>query len=288
MVKPLTPYELTEGRYGPMLANKCDYYIGQALLRYGEYGEAELQLMRLFMREGGTVVEIGGNNGSQTVGLAKSARETGADVVVFEPQPFLFQNLCANLALNALDNVVAWPFACGAERGTVGFDRPDYKRLGNFGGVSMTRDSKAGQVKVPCIRADSMLEDKHVTIMKIDVEGFELEALKGASETISRCRPVLYVENDRPAQSPALVEHLWTEGYRLWWHLVPLFNPGNFRQDSANIYGRTVSCNMLCLPCEFEVQVQGMTELVDASFHPFASKTADDEHSEVPAATAGH
>jgi len=90
MVKPLTPYELSEGRYGPMLANKFDFYIGQALLRYGEYGEAELQLLRFFMKGEGTIVEIGGNNGSQTVGLAKSAREIGADVVVFEPQPFLF------------------------------------------------------------------------------------------------------------------------------------------------------------------------------------------------------
>ncbi|CDG38328.1 MULTISPECIES: FkbM family methyltransferase [Asaia] len=270
MVQPLLPYELTQGRYGPMLANKCDFFIGHALIRYGEYGEGEMELLRQFIRGPGTIVEIGGNNGSMTVALAQAAARVGADVVVFEPQPFLFQNLCANLALNALDNVVAWPFACGAERGVLGFERPDYRQLGNFGRVSMSHDTKAEQVKVPCVRADDMLTDKHPLLFKIDVEGFELEALQGASETIARCRPVIFVENDRPDRSVELIKHLWAKDYILYWHVTALYNKNNYRNDPENIYDNTVSCNMLCAPKELNLNVQGMIEVVDLNFHPFA------------------
>lgn len=271
MVKPRTPYELTEGRYGPMLANRFDHYIGQALIRYGEYGEHELELMRHFIAEPGTVVEIGANNGSQSVALAQAARAVGGDLVVFEPQPFVFQNLCANLALNALDNVTALPFACGAAAGTVSFERPDYTQVGNFGGISMSHEAGGSRVEVPCVKADDWLTGREVKLLKIDVEGFELEALVGASSTIQASRPVIYLENDRPAQSSVLIDHLWKLDYRLWWHAPPLFNVQNFKGNQENIYPEVVSCNMLCLPRELPVELQGLPEVVDAAWHPFAS-----------------
>ena len=39
-------------------------------------------------------------------------------------------------------------------------------------------------------------------------------------------------------------------GYRLYWHLPPLYNVTNFRNDFENIFGGTVSVNMLCIPAE--------------------------------------
>jgi FkbM family methyltransferase len=54
--------------------------------------------------------------GIHTVPLAQALQEQGRRLVAFEPQPVIFQQLCANLALNGLMNVTAWPFACVPRR----------------------------------------------------------------------------------------------------------------------------------------------------------------------------
>ncbi|PNE73238.1 FkbM family methyltransferase [Burkholderia thailandensis] len=255
-----------------MLANRCDVYIGQALIEYGEYCELETQFLQQWINRPGTVVEVGANVGSQTVALAKSAKAVGADVVAFEPQPFVFQNLCANLALNALDNVTAWPFACATQAGTVWFEHQNYRGNGNFGGVSVQTEAMAGGIQMPCVRLDDMIRGWNVYLMKVDVEGFELQVLQGAQETLANNRPVLYVENDRVAQSPALIEYLWGQGYRLWWHISPLFNPQNFRTKADNYYLKLSAFNMVGVPQESNSILHGLEEIVDATAHPLAKR----------------
>jgi FkbM family methyltransferase len=119
-------------------------------------------------------------------------------MLAFEPQPVIFQNMCANLALNAIGNVTAWPSACGDRAGTLWFAQPTTRPGGNFGGVSMSREPLPNGVAIPCIELDEIFGAETVSLMKIDVEGFELAVLEGAEVIIERCRPVLYVENDRP------------------------------------------------------------------------------------------
>ncbi|MFC0502006.1 FkbM family methyltransferase [Asaia krungthepensis] len=262
------PYALVEARYGTMLANRFDTYIGQALIQYGEYGEHELDLPRQYITHPGTVVEVGANIGSQTVALAQAARAVGGDLVAFEPQPFLFQNLCANLALNGIDNAIAWPFAVSAQAGSVAFGAPDYRQPGNFGSVSMREQGNVGDVIVPSVRLDDVLAGRQVRLIKIDVEGFEMQVLRGAAALITSCRPVIYIENDRPAQSQALIEYLWRRGYRLWWHVTTLFNDRNHRQRADNVYQGFYSYNMICLPFESQVTPEDLPEVTDSGAHP--------------------
>jgi hypothetical protein len=58
---------------------------------------------------------------------------------------------------------------------------------------------------------------------------------------------VLYVENDRREKAAELVRTIDGFGYAMYWHVPPLFNPNNFRQDATNVFGNTVSINMLCI-----------------------------------------
>jgi hypothetical protein len=78
----------------------------------------------------------------------------------------------------------------------------------------------------------------------------EIEALHGAAATIERFRPLMYVENDRKDRSAALIARIQSYGYRLYWHLPPLYRPNNFRGDAENIFGGKVSVNMICIPHE--------------------------------------
>jgi hypothetical protein len=96
----------------------------------------------------------------------------------------------------------------------------------------------------------------------------ELEVLRGAAALIARFRPILYVENDRPETSEALIRHLLGLDYRLYWHLPPLYNPRNFFGESENVFSNIVSVNMLCLPRARPQSVQDLVEITDPTQHP--------------------
>ena len=103
-----------------------------------------------------------------------------------------------------------------------------------------------GRELVPLSRLDDFGLER-VDFLKLDVEGFESQVLEGAAATIERCRPVMYVENDREEKSPGLIQQLFDMGYRLWWHTPPLFNPNNFKGNPENIFPRICSVNMLAM-----------------------------------------
>jgi hypothetical protein len=92
--------------------------------------------------------------------------------------------------------------------------------------------------------------------------------LQGAAGVITASRPLIYAENDRVEKSQALIEWLWSQNYRLFWHLPRLFNPDNFFGRGDNIYGKAGSFNMLGVPRELEVPVQGLVEITSATQHP--------------------
>jgi len=271
-LKVAPPYCLVRSRHGWMLSNLNDVYMGKAMATYGECNELELAVLLALAEYPGLVVEVGANMGIHTVPLAQALRERGRQLVAFEPQPVVFQQLCANLALNGLMNVTAWPFACGEVQGVVTFPRPDYLKTGNFGGVSMSSSAPAAGdtcVPVPCIRLDDMLPSERVGLLKIDVEGFELRVLKGGCALIQRSRPLVYVENDRVDRSQELIEWLWGIGYNLWWHTPRLFNPQNFFGVAHNLYGTLASLNMLGVPREVNLGVPApFVRVEDSTYHP--------------------
>jgi len=246
-------------RDGPMLFNRHDQYVGASLLKYGEFSRGETEAFRQMLKPGMTVVEVGANVGAHTVGLSRLVGPTGV-VHAFEPQRIVFQTLCANLALNACANVFAHQAAVGAAEGAimVPFLPPD--RPTNFGGLSL-QGAAAGE-KVPLRTLDGLgLTACH--FLKLDMEGMEIDGLRGAAETVRRLRPHIYVENDRPAQAGALIALLLSWRYRLYWHKPRLFAPDNFAGDAENIFGNIASFNMLCIPAERGIVVQGLQEITE-------------------------
>ena len=67
------------------------------------------------------------------------------------------------------------------------------------------------------------MELPSVDLVKIDVEGHELQVLEGMVDTISRCRPVMYIEDDRPEKSKALREFIIRNGYTIEEHNPPMY-----------------------------------------------------------------
>ena len=238
----LTMNELKICRYGQMLFNRYDRYIGRSLQVYGEFSEGECDVFRQIVQPGHTVVEVGANIGAHTVPLAQWVGTTGK-VIAFEPQRVVFQTLCANVALNNLLNVHCLQQAVGSEPGSIVVPHIDYQSENNFGGLGLGSFTRGESV--PLVTIDSLnLTACH--FLKLDVEGMERDAILGARETLEKFKPVLYVENDRKDQSDALVRTLDEFGYAMYWHLPPYFNPKNFAGHSENIFGNLVSKNMIC------------------------------------------
>ncbi len=264
--------QLIKFRYGNIFINHNDIYIGQGIETYGEYSELELNVLRQllnFFPE--NAIEVGANIGSHSVGLAQTLGGLNKKLFAFEPQMPIFQQLCANLCVNNLLNANAYPYACANENGYVYLNDIDYTQQNNFGGISVYQNqNKPDMLSTPCIKLDSFepLQNNNFGLLKIDVEGFELDVLKGAKNLIERCRPAIYLENDRIEKSATLIEYLWETGYYLWWHLPPLFNPDNFNQQAHNLYKNIVSINMLALPKERNDIPNLLTKIENSAEHP--------------------
>lgn len=248
--------QLVQARYGAMLYNRNDAYVGASLANYGEFSEGEAAMFRQLIGAGDIVVEAGANIGAHTVPLAQQVGRAGA-VFAFEPQRIVFQTLCANLALNQIVNVFARQQGLGRAAGNMGAPAEDPFHGNNFGGLPLL---PAGQGEPVAVVTVDSLALPRCRLIKADVEGMEAEVLAGAQETIRRHRPVLYLENDRRELSPALIRLLQAMQYRLWWHCPPLFNPHNFAANGTNIFGGTVSINLLCQPAETARPVDGLRE----------------------------
>ncbi|MBV9835917.1 MAG: FkbM family methyltransferase [Alphaproteobacteria bacterium] len=248
------PYRSKRCRHGTFLYNTRDRFIGRSLELYGEYAELELQLLLRLIKPGDIVIDAGANLGALSVPMAQRVGPDGW-VLAAEPQRLVHQALCANIAVNGLSNVVAHWCGLGAAAGVAVVPPYDYSQENNYGGVGL-RANGAGE-RVPVVTVDS-LDLPGCALIKIDVEGMELDVLRGAAETIRHHQPRLFVENNGTDRSPPLITWLLEQGYRLYWHVTPLFNPRNFANASADAFPNLHSTNMLCLPPRDAAEVRGM------------------------------
>jgi FkbM family methyltransferase len=259
---------VTRTPHGDMIYNVNDVWIGRSLQHYGEFSQGEFNLFQEVVPEGGVVVEAGANIGAHTLGFARLVGESGK-VYAYEPQRVVFQALCGNIALNSLTHVWAYQVALGDKQELVYLSQVDYHEKNNPGGVTI--DGSPHGVGVMSLPLNDLSLER-VDLIKADVEGYESKVLKGAEETIARCRPFLYVENDR-GDPQILIDQIKALGYDLWWHKPPLFNPDNFNRNPVNVFmfpveggmGQYVSSNMFCAPTEktFQGVVNGWEDADD-------------------------
>ena len=261
---------VVKARYGYTVYNKNDIYVGKAIEKYGEYSEHEVFLFRKLCREGDVVLDIGANIGTHTLALSGIVGCRGR-VIAFEPQRIVFQTLCANMALNSIENVDCKQLVIGASRGYAEIPEQDYSVEGNYGGVRANRSGRGERIKRVTLD-DCLYWIDRLNFIKIDVEGMESDVIEGARHLIKSHKPIIYMENDQIEKSKNLLELIKSFGYKPYWHTPPLFNKNNFACDTENIYPNIVSVNMLCMPPNFKGRVRGLSEAVDNNFHPFRGK----------------
>lgn len=171
-----------------------------------------LSILPLF-KEGATVVDAGANIGTHTV---EYARRVGPNGKVLAFEPYMPSFVC--LAVNCRDfpQVELFNYALGNFRGTAGLRLPEDI---NMGTVSVQR-SGGGTFVRPLDELALVACD----FIKIDVEGFEPDVIDGALQTITRFKPVLFVElNDSALRrygysKNSVLKPLFDLGYTLHFH----------------------------------------------------------------------
>jgi FkbM family methyltransferase len=138
----------------------------------------EMAFLLHALRPGDLFVDIGANVGSYTI-LASGA--AGAHCLSFEPVPSTFAHLVDNLRLNDLYSLVAAKnIGIGAAPGVLTFTTG----LDTVNHVLAANETAEATIEVRTEPLDAMVANSPVTVMKIDVEGFETEVLNGASNTM--------------------------------------------------------------------------------------------------------
>lgn len=235
---------ITPTRWGQLLYHRNDFFIGRSLELYGDFSIGEANMLAALASPGAVAMDGGANQGVFTVHLARLVGPAGV-VYAFEPQRLTYQLLCGNLALNSLANVHAIQAALGAEAGTAVIPVPDLENPVHTGGAHVLPEGAGEQV--PVVTIDG-LNLPRLDLLKLDIEGHERLAIRGARRTIERCRPVIYVENDKPEHFLGLISDIRAFGYRMFWHCPPMYSADNWRGVGENIFAGILSTNMLCLP----------------------------------------
>lgn len=266
---------LVQTRDGVMLAPKFDLYVGRSLVAYGDYSLDERQLLQSLVKPGDTVCQVGANIGSLTIPLARAVGPDGR-VLAMEPQRVLHQTLVANLALGNHWNVEALRVAAGRTSGTAAMPAVDYTRPGNFGGLALSHEPT--EQTVPVVTIDQALAGlTSLSLLHIDAEGAELDVLAGATSTIRRFRPLIYLEVDRPAIQHGLPSVLEQHDYHAYVHCPPLYSSANWKGNTHNAFVDelgvlTVSINALCIPAE---RISAMTAITkDLQPYPTLAEAA--------------
>lgn len=158
-------------------------------------------LLKLFSlcKQGFTILDVGANIGHVALNMAQKVGKNGK-VFTFEPEPRNFRSLQKNIALNpwATDRIVAVNEGMGSSPGVFTMYLVNkLNRGGNRILLNQNGQEHTEKVEIRVAVIDQFIREQKITrvdLLKIDVEGFEYEVLKGAEETLKAYKPTLFVE----------------------------------------------------------------------------------------------
>lgn len=224
MSAPLRPiaFVLAASNHGSMIVNRNDYSINDfnpggygvcfQILSTSSYDSGEVDLLMTLLNcrrrhfgDGVVAVDGGANIGVHTVEWARMMYGWG-QVMAFEAQEVVFYALAGNVVLNNCLNARVKLAALGEKCGELAIPQPDYYTPSSFGSLELRPRGaeteyigqkisyeKGATGVVPMVNLDSLKFDR-LDFLKIDVEGMELDVLRGAHKTLSRHHPILFME----------------------------------------------------------------------------------------------
>ncbi|MCX6382427.1 MAG: FkbM family methyltransferase [Armatimonadetes bacterium] len=200
-------------REGPLQGKRWVVTSGIRFIR-GNYEPAKTEAYLSAVKEGDVVFDVGAHVGYYSTIACQNVGKTGR-VFAFEPHPLLNRFLKRHKQLNHLDNLEIITTAVGEKAGKVRFETRC--------GLGTGHIAEDGAITVPVVSLDELVEQGRLPIpnvIKMDVEGAEIRALKGASKTVGKYRPTIIVATHGAETHEFCIEFLTNLGYTLQ-HLNP-------------------------------------------------------------------
>lgn len=265
-------FVLTSTDHGTLIVNRNDYHtpsvieswytpdedgdytygIGQQILKHGSFEPEEVQTIihLLDYRKkyfGNRVIAIdgGANIGIHTIEWAKHMNSWGS-VLSFEAQEIIFYALAGNIVLNNCLNAKAKNMALGSHCGELYVPRLDYFKPANYGALEIKegKNESIGQSisynekdcdKIAMLSVDS-LNLPRLDLLKLDIEGMEDKALKGAECTIKQHKPIIVLESTK-TNNEFITDFLICNGYiinKFGINIIAIHNADKSIEDFKN------------------------------------------------------
>lgn len=166
---------------------------------YVYWGFSELQRDRLYslVKPGDIVLDVGTNIGETLLHFARLVGD-GGRVYGFEPDEVNFANVQKNIALNSFQNLSVFNLGAADEKATVKLFRVDPHNLGMN---RILAADEAGQfddfTTIETDTIDNVVAANNISrvdLIKIDIEGYEMHALRGARKLLEAFHPTLFIE----------------------------------------------------------------------------------------------
>jgi len=188
------------------------------------------------LSQGSTYVDVGAHIGYHTL-IARHHIGPGGKVIAIEPQPYNCSKILENWGCNGFDNIVLYPAAAGPEASSVSLtpqnelDRSQLSMLAD----KVTETSVKLAFRVPVRPLSEIFEEnaiQAVELLKIDVEGFETEVLKGLGSSSRAVKnivlEILKTDALRSSESLPVLEELKRNGFSRWQTVTELvWQPGD-------------------------------------------------------------
>jgi len=148
-------------------------------------------VMDAFIKKGDHVLDVGANFGHFALGAASLVGDTGR-VDAFEPNPIVYSRLLQHISLNNLNHVTPHNLGAADQEMMLELNVP----LVNSGEATFGKSQYDDKDVISCqvSRLDDVMRGSRVDFIKIDVEGFEVNALNGAREIIKLQKPIILTE----------------------------------------------------------------------------------------------
>lgn len=195
-------FEIIESSFGNFLINEYDV-IGNFLKQTGCWEYHLYELYSKIITKESICVDAGANLGFHTIQFGKLSKK----VYAFEPQSLIYNQLCANILFNGLDDIIEpMKLALGDKEDIKQMWKIENEHFGNglynWGGrgieheyatYNCTNENREfDQIKI--ITLDS-LNLNQCDFIKIDIQGYEYYAFLGAKELLNKFKPVIFLEN---------------------------------------------------------------------------------------------
>lgn len=234
-------------RYGAFVVPYENDLIADTLKTYGEWAENEVSLLRTMIRPGDTVLDIGACYGTHTRAFSQAVGETGK-VISFEACEQTGEFLRKNIELAPIANIEMHRVALDSISGRTISMAGAHANRGAMHIVTMGQDATQGGHAVTSTLDEFCLP--RVDLLKIDVEGHEIQVLAGGNQTLKRCRPIVFCEMNSISAGFALYQCWSLEHYAVMGIRSFAVNKNNFLKNPMNVFGDASECGVLFVPEE--------------------------------------